>query len=81
MANDALEPGDGTYPYFPRRADGAPSWSDAAETDGVGIADPAGVVRAPMPRGLRTILRDGQRILVDVTPYAGSEPVNPPTLP
>jgi len=34
-----------------------------------------------VPRGLRSIIRDGERILVDVTPDAGSASVNPPPLP
>ena len=83
MAGDAIEPGPGgTYPYFPRRLDGSPAWSDTPETDGIAVPGrgPGGMV-TPMPRGLRTIIRDGERILVDVTPYAGSAPVNPPTLP
>jgi len=35
----------------------------------------------PVPRGLRSIIRDGERILVDVTPYAGANLVDPPVLP
>jgi hypothetical protein len=82
VAGDALEPGDGTYPYFPRKLDGSPAWSDVAETDGVMVPGrgPGGMV-TPMPRGFRTIIRNGGRVLVDVTPYNGAEPVNPPTLP
>jgi len=37
-----------------------------------------------MPRGIRYILRQGERgrerIAVGVTPYAGDQPVNPPVL-
>ena len=81
MAHDALDPGeDGTYPYFPRRTDGSPYWSDSAETDGIPLAGPDGIPRPPMPRGLRTIFRDGQHIIVDVTPRTDGAPVSPPPL-
>lgn len=83
MANDALSPGpNGDYPWFPRRADGTPAWSDTPETDGGPVVGPTGVLVAPMPRGIRHILRGGQRIAVDVTPTdLGGAPVNPPTIP
>ena len=83
MAHDALDPGpDGSYPYFPRKADGSPAWSDRAETDGVPVAGMGGRLVAPMPRGIRTRRNwRGEVTYLDVTPYAGSEPVNPPTLP
>lgn len=75
-APDALESGPlNNWPYFPRRRDGSPLWSDTAETDGIQVD---GVT--PMPRGLRTIRRGRERLLIDVTPRAGNEPVNPPTL-
>lgn len=71
MAVDALDPGpEGDYPYFPRRADGTPSWSDTAATDGIGVN---GV--APMPRGLRA--QSGTTI--DVTPTnTDGTPIAPP---
>ncbi len=77
MAGDALEAGPSdTYPYFPRRNDGSPLWSETALTDGIQVD---GVT--PMPRGLRTIRRDFKRFVVDVTPRgAGGVPINPPTL-
>ncbi|OLE54573.1 MAG: hypothetical protein AUG51_07770 [Acidobacteria bacterium 13_1_20CM_3_53_8] len=77
MLRDALDPGaDNAYPYFPRRADGSPLWSDSAETDGIRID---GVI--PMPRGSRFIIRDGRRIAIDVTPRnTDGAPVNPPSL-
>jgi hypothetical protein len=77
MAGDAFEPGpDGSYPFFPRRADGSPLWSDSAETDGKQVD---GVT--PMPRGLRYMTRDGARITVDVTPRnPDGSAINPPTL-
>jgi hypothetical protein len=86
MANDALDPGpDGTYPYFPRQADGSPAWSDLAETDGIAVINPKGIPVAPMPRGTRVIRRgtwQGERILVDVTPTGpDGTPVDPPVLP
>ena len=60
MAVDALDPGPlGDYPYFPRKADGSPAWSDTAATDGVRMD---GVT--PMPRGLRS--QDGT--IIDLTP-------------
>ncbi len=84
MAHDALDPGPaGTYPYFPRRADGTPYWSDKEETDGKAI-EVNGVRIAPMPRGTRTIRRGrwGDRILVDVTPTTpDGTPIDPPVLP
>jgi hypothetical protein len=68
MAHDALDPGaDGTYPYFPRDANGAPLWSDEPETDGTGVIV-NGVLRVRMPRGTRHTLRGGQRLVVDMTP-------------
>ncbi len=82
MAGDALEPGpNGDYPHFPRRADGTPAWSDTAETDGVGVVGPTGIVVAPMPRGVRSIIRNGERIAVDVTPRTpDGAPIDPPTI-
>ena len=82
MAGDALDPGDnGTYPYFPRKLDGSPAWSDTAETDGVRVPGrgPGGFV-TPMPRGLRTVFRDGEHLIVDVTPRVDGSPVSPPPL-
>ena len=85
MAQDALDPGpDGTYPYFPRRADGTPYWSDNELTDGAAIVV-NGVRIAPMPRGTRVVRRgtwQGERILVDVTPTGpDGSPIDPPVLP
>ncbi len=82
MARDALDPGpDGTYPYFPRRADGTPYWSENELTDGEVIMV-NGVRVAPMPRGLRTIYRGGSAIAIDVTPTTpDGTPINPPVLP
>jgi hypothetical protein len=84
MAQDALDPVDGSYPAFPRRPDGSPAWSDAAETDGIPVPGrgPGGVV-TPMPRGIRYLIRGSrrERIAVDVTPRNGTDPVNPPVLP
>jgi hypothetical protein len=36
-----------------------------------------------MPRGIRYIIQGirRERVAVDVTPYSGAEPVDPPTLP
>ena len=71
MAVDALDPGPlGDYPYFPRKADGSPAWSDTAATDGFRVD---GVT--PMPRGLRS--QDG--LLIDVTPTGPDGPITPPT--
>lgn len=78
MARDAFEPGeDGSYPAFPRLADGSPAWSDSAATDGIPVD---GVT--PMPRGLRTTLYEGKRVVIDVTPRGpGGVLLDPPTLP
>lgn len=84
MAHDALWPGpDNTYPNFPRRLDGSPAWSDSAETDGVAIPGrgPDGLV-SPMPRGIRHIVRRGQRIAVNVTPSdVNGDPIVVPKIP
>ena len=81
MAHDALSPGDGSYPYFPRHADGTPAWSDTPETDGQGVVNAQGVTVAPMPRGVRYILRRGQRIATDLTPRdANGNPIVVPPL-
>ncbi len=74
MAVDAFDPGpDNTYPYFPRRLDGSPAWSEAQHLDKIAVD---GV--APMPRGWR---QEAGR-LVDVTPRRpDGQPINPPTLP
>lgn len=82
MAVDALDPGDGSYPHFPRRTDGSPAWSDIPEADGVPVPGrgPGGLV-TPMPRGLRHILRDGERVAIDVTPRVGTVLVDPPVVP
>ena len=79
MARDALDPGeDGSFPAFPRRSDGTPYWSDSPLTDGLAIVV-NGVTVAPMPRGLRHVLRARRRIAVDVTPRgSGGVPINPP---
>lgn len=85
MANDALDPGDGSYPHFPRKVDGTPYWSDTAETDGIGIVV-NGVTVAPMPRGLRQqrISKWDRRsvITVDVTPrQPDGSLIDPPVRP
>ncbi len=79
MAQDALDPGaDGTYPFFPRDATGAPLWSDELKTDGTGVIV-NGVLRVRMPRGTRHTLRGGQRLAVDVTPrHTDGSPIVPP---
>jgi hypothetical protein len=60
MAHDALDAGpDGTFPWFPRLPDGTPAWSDLCPPDYQG---------ARMPRGMTTIVRDGQRFIVDQSP-------------
>lgn len=82
MAHDALWPGpDGSFPNFPRHADGSPAWSYSPETDGVPVVNPNGVTIAPMPRGIRYISRRGERIATDVTPTdANGHPIFVPTL-
>lgn len=83
MTRDAFDPGDGSYPAFPRRLDGSPAWSDDPETDGVPVPGrgPGGVV-TPMPRGTRYLLRRYERIAVDVTPRnPDGSPIEPPTIP
>jgi len=72
MVKDAFDPGeDGSYPWFPRLADGSPAWSDSAASDGRPVA---GVT--PMPRGLRP--QAGR--LLDVTPRnADGSPLEVPT--
>ena len=78
MARDAFEPGpDGTYPAFPRDAQGRPLWSDSPETDGVAVD---GV--APMPRGIRyERTPDGRRVAYDVTPRGlNGVAINPPVV-
>ena len=86
MAVDALDPGaDNSFPYFPRKADGSPSWSDSAETDGTPVVGPDGLARVPMPRGTRVLLRRDafgqvEKVLVNVTPTLNGTPVNPPKL-
>ncbi len=65
MANDALDPGDGTYPHWPRRLDGTP------DTERM----PQGVTRQRGPDG-RVRLID----LTVYDPETG-EAVVPPTFP
>ncbi len=81
MARDAFEPGPNTdYPAFPRRLDGAPAWSDTAESDGVSVPGrgPGGLV-TPMPRGTRP---GPNGTVLDVTPRGpGGVLIVPPTLP
>ncbi len=74
MAHDALDPGpDGTYPFFPRLSDGSPAWADRCPPDYTGTR---------MPRGVTTIVRGGQRYLIDQTPRdASGAPIDPPVLP
>lgn len=76
MVLDAFDPGeDGTYPWFPRLANGTPAWSDTPSSDGIPVAGLDGLT-TPMPRGLR--VHDGR--LVDLTPTgADGSPINPPT--
>lgn len=65
MANDALDPGpSNTFPFFPRWSDGTPAWGDSSKTDG----QKSDRGQALMPRGIRHIRRDDERIAVDVTP-------------
>lgn len=77
MAHDALDPGPGgTFPHFPRGADGSPLWSRTEATDGEQIN---GVT--PMPTGTRVIRRNGTRLVIDVTPRdTDGQPIEPPTL-
>lgn len=72
-AADALDPGDGSFPNFPRFPDGSPAWADLA---------PPGYKGAVMPRGLqRQRTPDGQVVLVDLTPRdAAGAPINPPAI-
>ena len=79
MVKDAFDPGeDGSYPWFPRLADGNPAWSDSAATDGIPVAGLDGLTTTPMPRGLRS--QAGK--LVDLTPRSpDGTPLNPPTRP
>lgn len=67
MANDALDPGDGTYPYFPRNADGSPAYERA------GFKDPA------LPYRERLESQDG--VLIDLTSPVVPPTVDPATLP
>lgn len=71
MAHDALDPGpDGSYPWFPRLPDGSPAWSDLCPADYQGTR---------MPRGMTSIVRNGQRYVIDQTPRdADGNPINPP---
>ncbi|WP_030458346.1 hypothetical protein [Kitasatospora sp. NRRL B-11411] len=80
MTLDALDPGpDGTYPYFPRDAEGRPVWSD----------DPTGLpptnAGAPMLRGvqhMRAPDHPGRWLAIDLTPrHPDGQPINPPVLP
>jgi hypothetical protein len=75
MTTDALDPGeDGTYPHFPRDAEGRPLWSNSAATDGREVDG-----QAPMPRGTRRAA--GGRV-IDLTPTGpDGQPVDPPDLP
>ncbi len=72
MAHDALAPGDGTYPHFPRYEDGSPNFRavvgvDAWFENGVWLT----TQRAA----------DGSRVVIDVTPrLPDGTPINPPTL-
>jgi hypothetical protein len=81
VARDAFEPGaDFNFPYFPRRLDGSPAWSDDGETDGVPVPGrgPDGLV-TPMPRGTRP---GPNGIVLDMTPRGpGGVPITPPILP
>ncbi|MFD7081648.1 hypothetical protein [Streptomyces sp. NPDC059918] len=72
-SHDALEPGsDGAYEHFPRLPDGSPAWSDRCPADYHG---------SRVPRGVTTIVRDGQRFVIDQTPHnAEGNPINPPVL-
>ena len=71
MVLDAFDPGPlDDFPYFPRRADGSPLWSDTAGADGIPVD---GVT--PMPRGVRW--QDGR--LIDLTPTGpDGSPISPP---
>lgn len=79
VAVDAFDPGpDGTYPHFPRDAQGQPVWADSPT--GLPVANGGD----PMPRGVQR-MRDpgsGRVLLVDVTPrQPNGEPINPPAVP
>lgn len=80
MAVDALDPGPGgTYPHFPRDAQGRPVWSDSPT--GLPVANGG----APMPRGIqptRDPRHPGRLLAVDVTPrQSDGRPINPPVIP
>lgn len=70
MAHDALDPGpDGDYPFFPRLPDGSPAWSDRCPADYRG---------SRVPRCMTTIVRDGQRFIIDQSPRdANGDRINP----
>lgn len=70
MAHDALDPGpNGDFPFFPRLPDGSPAWSDRC---------PVGYLGSRVPRGVTTVVRDGQRFIIDQTPrHINGEPINP----
>lgn len=74
MVLDALDPGpNGDFPYFPRLPDGSPAWSDRCPPDYQGTH---------MPRGRTTVVRNGQRYVIDQTPHdADGNPINPPIIP
>lgn len=80
MAVDALDPGpDGTYPYFPRDAQGRPVWSDSQ----TGLPPVSG--GAPMLRGVQH-MRDphhpGRLLAIDLTPRdPNGELIDPPVIP
>lgn len=80
MAVDALDPGpDGTYPHFPRDAQGRPVWSDSPT--GLPVLNGG----APMPRGVQP-MRDphdpGRLLAIDVTPRKpDGQPIDPPVIP
>lgn len=83
MPVDICDPGPlGNWPYFPRKADGSPAWSDSAATDGKGVPGLNGREVGLQPRGVRKMRhpRTGAIIAYDVTPTWNGAPISPPTL-
>lgn len=68
MPHDALDPGDGTYPYWPRKPDGSP--------------DPERMPTGQHRQRIRKGKRSGEVVVTDQTPRKpDGTPIVPPTLP